>query len=313
MSTTLEALSNDLASAVDRVAHHVVAIHARRRIPASGIVWRDGLIVAADHTVHKDDDVRISRHTGNDLRARVIGRDQGTDLCVLRIIDAEPQSPAQALTPATISHEPVRVGQLALTVGRPGADVTASLGVVSAVGPEWRTWRGGTIDQFIRLDLAVYDGFSGAPMVNAAGEVAGLCTSGLARGAAVAVPVKTINRVVDRLLANGGATRRGFLGISTQPVQLPEAVRERLSPIGNAVPTSGLMLVDVQRDTSGDRAGLLLGDILIALDDQRTEDARDVLAMLGPESVGREMRLSLVRAGAPLTLTSMIDAMPASH
>ena len=310
MSTTLEALSNDLASAVDRAAHHVVAIHARRRIPSSGIAWRNGLVVAADHTVHKDEDVRIARQTGGDLRARVIGRDPGTDLCVLKIDDASSGVP---LVPASISTDIVRIGQLALTVGRPGSDVSASLGVVSAVGPEWKTWRGGTIDQFIRLDLAVYDGFSGAPLVNAAGEVAGLCTSGLARGAAVAVPATTINRVVDRLLANGGATRRGYLGISTQPVQLPESVRERLAPIGSAVPKSGLMLVDVQRDTAGDRAGLLLGDILIALDDQRTEDARDVLAMLGPESVGREMRLSLVRAGAPLTITVIVEVLPPSR
>jgi S1-C subfamily serine protease len=311
MSSTLEVLSNDLASAVDRVAHHVVAIHARRRIPASGIVWRPGLIVAADHTIHKDDDVRISRQTGGDVRARVIGRDVGTDLCVLKIEEAA--SLAEPIAPAVVSSASARVGQLALTVGRPGADVTASLGVVSAVGPAWRTWRGGTIDQFIRLDLAVYDGFSGAPLVNAAGEVVGLCTSGLARGAAVAVPAATINRVLDRLLASGGATRRGYLGISTQPVQLPESVRERLAPIGTTVPKTGLMLVDVQHDTCGDRAGLLLGDILIALDDQRTEDARDVLAMLGPESVGREMRLSLVRAGAPLTLTAVIDELPTSR
>jgi S1-C subfamily serine protease len=202
---------------------------------------------------------------------------------------------------------------LAVVVGRPGADVTASFGVISAVGPEWRTWRGGTIDQFIRLDLAVYDGFSGAPLVNAAGQVAGLCTSGLARGSAVAIPAVTVNRVVDRLLAHGGTSRRGYLGIGTQPVQLPEAVRERLAPIGTMVPKIGLMLVDVQRGTPGDRAGLLLGDILIALDDQRTEDARDVLAMLGPDSVGRELRASLVRAGAPLTLTVTIDELPSKR
>jgi len=309
MSSTLELLSNDLASAVDRAAQSVVAIHARRRIPASGIVWRDGIVVAADHTVHKDEDIRISRPDGADVRARVIGRDAGTDLCLLRIDDASTGN--VKLTPASISTALLRVGQLSLTVGRPGADATASFGVVSAVGPAWRTWRGGTIDQFIRLDLAVYDGFSGSPLVNAAGEVAGLCTSGLSRGAAVAVPSITVNRIVDQLLAHGGATRRGFLGISTQPVQLPETVRERMAPIGADVPTSGLMLVDVRQGASADRAGMLLGDILVALDDQRMEDPRDVLAMLGTAAVGRELRALIVRAGAPLTLTVTIDEMPA--
>ena len=306
MSTTLEVLSNDIAAAVERAAASVVAIHARRRIPASGIVWRPGLVVAADHTVHKDDDVRITRHNGPDLRGRVVGRDAGTDLCVLQLDNASD------LPAATIAGAPVRIGQLALTIGRPGADVTAMLGVVSAVGPEWRTWRGGTIDQFVRLDVAVVDGFSGSPLVNAAGDVAGLCTSGLARGAAVAIPAATVDRVVDRLLANGGRSRRGFLGISTQPVQLPDAVRERVGPVGTTVPSTGLMLVDVQHGTSADRAGMMLGDILVALGDQRTEDARDVLAALGPESVGREVQALLVRAGAPVTLTVTIDELPAA-
>jgi len=305
MSNTLESLSNDLASAVERVGNSVVAIHARRRIPASGVAWRAGLIVAADHTVHKDQDIRISRAHGDDVRARIVARDPGTDLCLLQITDGG------TLDVASITHDTSRVGQLAITVGRPGTDISASLGIVSAVGPAWTTWRGGAIDQFIRLDLAVYDGFSGSPLVTASGHVAGLCTSGLARGAAVAVPAITVDRVIDRMLANGGSSRRGYLGISAQPVQLPDSVRERLVPVGDQVPTVGLMLVDVQRGTSADRAGMLLGDILVALDDQRMEEPRDVLATLGPESVGKELRALLVRAGAPLTLSVTIDELKA--
>ena len=305
MPTALESLSNDLAGAVERAGESVVAIHARRRIPASGVVWRQGLVVAADHTIHKEDDIRISLSSGTDLRARVIGRDPGTDLCLLRL----PEDARAAA--AALSREPLRAGQLAITVGRPGDTATASLGVVSVAGPEWRTWRGGRIDQFIRLDVPVYDGFSGSPLVNASGQTAGICTSGLARGAPVAVPAITVDRVVDQLLTSGGTTRRGFLGIGTQPVPLPDALRERVGTVGGRVPTAGLMVVAVQPGTAADRAGILLGDLIVALGGELMEDARDVFAALGPESIGQELRATVIRAGAPITITVTVDEHPA--
>jgi S1-C subfamily serine protease len=309
MSTSLEALSNDLATAVERAGASVVAIHARRRIPSSGILWRRGLVVAADHTVHKDEDVRVTIGSGaaaRDVRATVAGRDPGTDLCILRLADEG------SAEPATVARGALRVGQLVLALGRPGADVTASFGAVSAVGGEWRTWRGGRIDQLVRLDLAVYDGFSGGALVDAAGHVLGLCTSGLARGAALAVPAATIDRVVDALLAGGGRVRRGFLGIGTQPVRLPESVRGRLAPVGGAVPEVGLMVVAVEPGAPAERAGVMLGDVLVALDDTPTEDPRDVIAALGADTVGQSVRATLVRAGAPVTLSITVGEPPAA-
>ena len=309
MSTSLEALSNDLATAVERAGASVVAIHARRRIPSSGILWRRGLVVAADHTVHKDEDVRVTVGAGGagtrDVRATVAGRDPGTDLCILRLAD-------ESLEPATVARGPLRVGQLVLALGRPGAEVTASFGAVSAVGAEWRTWRGGRIDQLVRLDLAVYDGFSGGALVDAAGHVLGVNTSGLARGAALAVPASTVDRVVDALLAGGGRVRRGFLGIGTQPVRLPESVRGRLAPVGGGVPEVGLMVVAVEPGAPAERAGVLLGDVLVALDDAPTEDPRDVIAALGGDTVGRSVRATLVRAGAPVTLSITVGEPPSA-
>jgi S1-C subfamily serine protease len=305
MPTTLEALSNDLAAAVDRAARGVVAIHARRRIPSTGIVWRPGVLVAADHTVQKDDDITVVLSDGTEIRARVAGRDPATDICILRV-------EADAVQPASIDLSPPKVGQLALTVGRPGSEATASLGVVSAVGPEWRTARGGRIDQFVRLDVAVYDGFSGSPLVTASGQVAGLCTSGLTRGSAVAIPAAAVDRVIALLLASGGVSKRGFLGIGTQLVPLPDALRERLAPIGGRVPRSGLMIVAVQPGTSADRAGILLGDLLIGLGNEPIEDPRDVFAALGADTVGRSVSATVIRAGAPITLELTIDEHPRS-
>jgi S1-C subfamily serine protease len=302
MPSTLESLSDDLAASVDRATQIVVAIHARRRIPSTGVLWRNGLVVAADHTVQKDDAIDVRLADGGVVQAHVTGRDASTDICLLRIESDR--------APASIDVAPLRVGQLALAIGRPGADATATLGLVSAVGPAWRTARGGRIDQFVRLDMSVYDGFSGSPLVTAAGRVAGLCTSGLTRGGAIAVPSATVERVIASLESNGGVMRRGFLGIGTHPVPLPESIRSQIKAIGGRVPTVGLMVVSVQPGTPAERGGILIGDVLVGLGGQTMEDPKDVFAALGPESVGRELSATLVRAGHPHTLTLVVDPHP---
>lgn len=304
MSTVLEQLSNDLAVAVDGASQAVVAIHARRRIPSTGIIWEKGLIVAADHTVQKEDDIDVTLADGTSARARVTGRDRSTDICTLSLESDR--------APGSIDTTPLRVGQLTLAVGRPGSHATATLGVISAVGPEWRTGRGGRIDQFIRLDMAVYDGFSGSPLVTAAGKIAGVCTSALTRGGALAIPATTVERVVATLRANGGTTSRGFLGINTQVVPLPESIRARIAPAlaSKQVSHAGLMIVAVQDGSPADRAGLLIGDLLVGLDEHPMEDPRDVFAVLGPDTIGRELAADIIRAGQPITLGITVTAHP---
>ena len=307
MPTLLDTLSTDLAAAVDTAGRAIVAVHARRRIPASGVLWRPGLIVATHHTVHKDDDVRITLAGGVSARGTVVGRDAGTDLVVLRIDE-------QVGTPATIRRDPLHVGQLALALGRPGDTVTAALGVVSAVGPAWRSWHGGEIDQFVRLDLSVYDGFSGGPLVDTSGRVLGINTSALARAAAVTVPATTVDRVVDQLLA-GGRVRRGYLGIGTQPVRLPDAVQQQL-----AGQQMGLMLVAIEPGAPAEQGGLLLGDVLVALGGRPTQDVDDVLAALsgslgeamvdGAEMIGRALDARVLRAGELRTVSVTVGDTP---
>jgi len=302
MPSTLEQFSTDLAAAAERAGRSVVAVHARRRIPASGVVWRPGLVVATHHTVHKDADVRVTLGDGHDRRAQVVGRDPGTDLVVLRL-DGEGDAGAP---PADVAREPVRVGQLALALGRPGDAVTAAFGLVSAVGAAWRTWQGGEIDQFVRLDLAVYDGFSGGPLVDAAGRVLGVNTSALARAAAVTIPAATVDRVVDQLLA-GGRVRRGYLGIGTQPVRLPDAARAQAG--GQAV---GLIVVALEPGAPAEQGGMLLGDVLLALDGRPTADVDDVLAALGGDAVGRAVEARVLRAGEVRAVRVTVGEAPAA-
>jgi S1-C subfamily serine protease len=288
-TSVLEALSNGLADAAERAGRSVVAVHARRRIPASGVLWRPGVVVATSHTIRRDDDITVALDGGRTVRATLAGRDQGTDLAVLRL-EGSPDAPVATFGDAGA----IRVGQLALALGRPGDAVTASLGVVSAVGDEWRTWHGGTIDRFVRLDVSIYDGFSGGPLVSASGETLGINTSALARAMAVTIPASTVTRVAEQLL-EGGRVRRGYVGLGMQPVRLPEGlVRTQRLP-GEV----GLMIVTVEPGGPGDRAGVLLGDVLVALDGTPVADPSEVLALLGADRVGRELSARLVRAGQP--------------
>jgi S1-C subfamily serine protease len=302
-SSALVALSDDLAAAVERAARSVVAIHARTRIPSSGVLWRPGVVVTADHTVKRDEEIALTFAGGRKSPARLAGRDPSTDLAVLTFDAAAAGEP----DPAPIADGPgVRVGQIVLAVGRPGeGEVTASLGVVSALGPAWRTWRGGEIDRFIQLDVSIYDGFSGGPAVSARGEVLGVNSSGLARGAAVTVPASTVSRVADQLL-RGGRVARGYLGAGMQPVRLPERLASSLGLTSNV----GVIVLGVEPGGPADQAGMLVGDVLVALAGVAVRDTSDVLAVLGPDRVGATTPARVVRAGALLDLAVVVGERP---
>lgn len=295
----LESLSNDLAGAVDRAGQSVVAIHARRRIPASGVHWRPGIIVAAHHTLQRDEDIAITLADGSSVNATITGRDPTTDLAVLKVDDAK-------VPVASVADSAgVRVGALVLALGRPGNAITASMGVISAVGGEWRTWHGGTIDRFVRLDISIYDGFSGGPLIDAGGRVLGLNTSGLSRGAALALPVATVNRVVDQLLATGRVSR-GYLGLGMQPVRLPGPIVQKLG-LPNDV---ALMIVSAEPGGPGDRAGMLIGDVLTAVSDTAVTDPSELLAFLGGEQIGKTVDAKIIRGGEPKTIAITVGERP---
>ena len=296
---TLTSLSNDLADAVARASSWIVAIHARRRIPSSGIVWQPGVIVTANHTVSRDEEITLTLADGSTAPATLAGRDPATDIAVLRT-DAK----LAAAEPADPNH--FQVGRLVLAVGRPGPEVTATLGIVSAVGGEWRTWHGGRIDRFIRLDLSIYDGFSGGALVEAGGRVLGLNTSGLARAMAVALPQSTVQRGTEELLQRGRVSR-GYLGVAMQPVRLPRAMRQKLG-LNGAV---GLVIVNLEPGGPAERAGLLLGDLVIGIEGGEVRDPSDLLRYLGSDSVGRKVALSIIRAGETRSVAIEIGERPA--
>jgi S1-C subfamily serine protease len=284
-ATVLQSLSDDLAGAAERVAASVVAIHARRRIPSSGVAWKPGVIVTASHTLHRDEDIELTLPSGDKVPATLGGRDPATDIAILR---------TDATVPAVTidAGDALRVGQLVLALGRPGSSVTAALGIVSALGGEWRTWHGGRIDRFVRLDLAIYDGFSGGPLVDGSGRVLGINTSALSRSAALTIPASTVTRVSEQLLATGHV-RRGYIGVAGQPVRLPDDLVKSLK----LTQELGLLVVNVEPGAPAHKAGLLLGDVMITLDGQPVGDTAELLAALSADRIGTEIKLGVIRGG----------------
>ena len=291
-SSALVELSSQLAAAVEIAGNSVVAIHARRRIPSSGIVWRDGVIVSASHTVRRDDEMPVTLPNGDSTVATVAGRDPATDLIALRIKGAKSHVAPRA------DSSSLRVGSLVLAVGRPGRNVSASFGIISAVGEGWRSWQGARIDRVFRLDLSVYDGFSGGPLVDASGAVLGLNNSALARGTPMALPAKAVDRVLDELLESGHV-RRPFIGVAVQPVALSASLVKQ-HQLGH---DSGLLIVSIADASPADKAGVLLGDVLLEANGQSISRPDDLLDALSSVESGGAVTLKLLRGGTIKTVS----------
>jgi S1-C subfamily serine protease len=288
----LAELSSRLADAVKSASTFTVAIHARRRIPSSGVVWRDGVIVSASHTVRRDGVVRVALPDGESTDATVAGRDAATDLVVLRANDLE-VSPATFAAPNSGD-----VGSLVLAVGRPGRNVSSSFGIVSAVVDGWRSAQGSRIGQVLRLDLAVYDGFSGGPLVAASGGVIGINNSALARGTAAALPAVVVDRVVDELLSRGHI-RRPFVGVAVHPVALNSATLSR----HHLTSDSALLVVSVAEGAPADAAGILIGDVITQINGNDVARPVDLLDAFSGVADGASISVGLLRGGVPQTVS----------
>lgn len=285
---TLVDLSNELAGIVQAVAPHIVSVRARHHYPSSGVSWSPQVIVTANHTIQREEDITITLSDGTIAEASLAGRDPGTDLAVLKI--AAPGSPAKRADQAAT----VKAGELGLVVGRsPDSGVNASLGIISAVSGAWRTWRGGQLDAYVRLDAKMFPQSSGGAVVNTRGEIMGIATSALSRIAGIAIPVSTVERVTESLLQKGFVPR-GYLGIGVQPVHLPEEMRKALA-ISN---TSGLVVLTVEAKGPADKAGILIGDIVIGIDKAVIQEIADLQEYSDSGVIGSSAKISYLRGGA---------------
>jgi S1-C subfamily serine protease len=282
MAQSFQSLSEQMADVVESVAPSIVRVGGRRRMGASGVVWApDGVVVTTHHVVRREH-VTIGLPDGEKVSASLVGRDPTTDLAVLRV-------EASDLTAATWDDSNLRVGQLALALARPGRGVQATLGVISALGESWHTGAGGEIDRYLQTDVLMYPGFSGGPLL--VGQTfAGINSSALLRGTSVTLPATTVRRVVEDLLSHG-RVKRGFLGISTQPVRLPASIVESLDQ------ETGLLVSNVEPDSPAGAAGILLGDAIVALDGKPVRYHDDLVALLSGDRVGQKVPVQVVRGG----------------
>jgi S1-C subfamily serine protease len=299
MENPLIALSIELAATADRAGRSVVAVNARWRNSSSGVIWRKDVIVTADHTIRREEEIRVTLPDGRAAVAELAGRDPGTDLAVLKVETAD------APTARPAAPDSVKTGNLALAIGRAEqTGVNAAMGVVSNASGPWHTWRGGKLDRFLRLDIGLYPGVSGAAVVDAEGKLIGIATAGLSRTSLLAIPAATIDRVTDELLRQGHIAH-GYLGVGLQPIPLPEHLRTKLKSA-----KAGLIVLSAESDGPAGQAGVVIGDVLIALDGKPVTGTDDVQEFLAGDRVGKPLKASILRGGELVEKTITVGERP---
>ena len=320
MTNLLQQLSNEMADLLEGAAESVVRVEARRRLPASGIVWAENLVIAAHHAVEHEDDISIGTADGQSLDATLVGRDPRIDLALLRVDASLKPAPWAAQTE-------LRVGNLAIALGRPRQNIRASQGIVTGLPRpadaegqikrmkaqfwagmkgdkrQWRkrkwrkrlAWDGGgwhfaLAGGLIHSDVTMYPGFSGGPLLAADGEVYGMNTSGFPGGVSTAIPLASIRESVAALLAKG-KIQTGYLGIGVQTAQLPNGVAEALDQ------DAGLLIVSIEAGSPAAAAGMLVGDILAALAGEPVEHIDELQALLTRLEVGSTVDTRFARGG----------------
>lgn len=279
-------LSDAAADAAERAGKSTVLVDARRRFPASGIAISADTILTADHVVERDEDIKVILADGSELNAKLLGRDPGSDLAVLKLEKA-------SATPAEVSKTPARVGQFVLAIGRPSSKgIESSFGTVNAIGGPVRTGRGSRLDKFIKTDVVSYPGFSGGPLVNGDGTIFGINTSGFSSGSAITIPADIAWKIAEALVKDG-KIKRGYLGIRSQTVDITADGRKALK----REQEHGLLIVGMEDDSPSAKGGLLVGDILVGVAGEAVEHHDELFTKLSGDVVGKSTALDVLRGG----------------
>jgi S1-C subfamily serine protease len=291
------ALSRHLSEIVAQCAQGVVTVAGRGRIASSGFVWRSGIVVTANDALERDEDIFVLTPDGERLGATLAGRDASTDIAVLKV--------SAAGSPLDLAlADAVSTGELALAIARHKRGPMASLAMISVAGGPWESLRGGRIDRLIRLDRGIDPRQEGGILVSATGSLIGMTVPG-PRRTGLAIPIQTIERVAEQLLTRGRIPR-GYLGLGLQPVRLDETLVK-----SSSLPSSrGLLVVSVDPNGPGRRAGVLIGDIITAWGGDPVSRVRDVFSRLRSETIGQRITLSVIRAGEIASASIEISERP---
>jgi S1-C subfamily serine protease len=288
MSAELIELSNALAQVTERAAPSAVAVHTEARGSWSGVIWRPGVVVTAEHALSRDEEIHLTLSDSRIVAATLVGRDPSTDLAVLKC--AEAGSP-----PANFGGvDSLKPGCLTLVVGRTRVSgPVAALGIVSLVAPERRTWTGASLAPYIRLDVGLQPTAAGGAVVSAEGKIAGIATPRFGRFGATAIPATVVNRVIDTLLEKGRIPQ-GYLGMGLQPVRLPDSLRESVQ----RKEKTAIIVLEVEPGSPAQKAGILIGDILLTLAGHTVAQLENVQSQLQAGNIGKPLAAKIVRGGA---------------
>ena len=292
----LTQLSNEMADAVAAAAPSVVQVHGRRR-PVSGLAYGNDVVVTTMGAIGRDDGLKVRRADGNAFDAELAGWDPATGLAVLKV-------PGLDVPVTRLSDVPARVGNIALAIARSWSNaVTATAGIVSVIGGPLPTGRRRSIDEVIRTTAPMHDGFSGGAFIDTAGDLLGVTTALSIRGLKVVIPAGIAWRTAGAVLEHGGV-KRGYLGIAGQPVALPS--HQQQAGTGDRA----LLVVSVTEGSPAGTAGMLVGDVLCAIDGHAIGSPEDLLDQLTGNLVGKTAVLRVVRGGSVKDLTVTVGERP---
>lgn len=268
----------------------LASVRSNKGDQLTGVLWNPNTVVVSEQELPDASEFKLAV-ADTTAEARLAGRDQGTNVAVLKLErDLPGRVPASAVP---------TVGALALVLGAGTNGPVARLALVRAVSGSWQSLAGGTIDHRIVLDTYLDSIDEGGAVLAADGAILGTAARGAGRQSLV-IPASTIDRVVPVLLQKG-SIERGWLGVSLHPVALPEALRSEQSQ------RVGLMVMDVVAGGPAAKAGVLAGDILLAVGDAMATRPGKVARQLGAGSIGHKLKLTLARAGAILTSECVIE------
>jgi serine protease Do len=267
----------------------------------SGFIIRaDGYIVTNNHLVEEASDIKVKLPDGHEFPARVVGRDEKTDLALLKIN-------AQGLPVLAFGDsESLEVGQAVMAIGNPfGLEGTVTTGIVSAKG---RVIGEGPYDDFIQTDASVNPGNSGGPLVNAAGQVVGINTaiasqSGGSVGIGFAIPISEAKAILPQLEANGRVTR-GWLGVTIQPMT------DSLAKALHLPEAKGTLVAQVMDASPAAKAGFQPGDVIVELDGHPVTKENDLPRLVAATPIGQDVAVKVIRNDQPVTLTAKVAEFP---
>jgi S1-C subfamily serine protease len=285
-SDALDAYSQVVVSASERLLPSVAHLRSDRGSGSAVVISSDGFLVTSAHVVEGSRRVRASFVDGSEYSAELIGSDPLSDLAVLR-------AAADRLVPVELGDaSELRVGQLVVAVGNPrGFEASVSAGVVSALGRSLPTWAGRVVDNVIQTDAALNPGSSGGALANGSARVVGINTAVAGVGLGLAVPVNETTRAIVEALMNDGRFRRAYLGIGGGSRPLPPRLARELSQL------KGVEVVDVAADSPAAAAGLRPEDLIVAVDGRPVTDVGGLQGLMVGDRIGADVKLDVIREG----------------